>query len=87
MSENKNHKPLKVEFAPGCFDHLDVENQEELDAVMAEITTMFENMTHEELQAQSRPVDWDNLDEEERAILEQAFNDHDDADSRKNRLQ
>jgi TRAP-type C4-dicarboxylate transport system substrate-binding protein len=68
-------KPLEVVFAPGCFDHLDVADQAELDAVMKEITEMFANMTPEELAAQSRPVDWDSLDEEERRILEQSLND------------
>ena len=67
-------KPMKVEFAPGCFDHLDVEDQAELDAVMKEITEMFANMTPEELEAQSRPINWDSLDDEERIILEQAIN-------------
>jgi hypothetical protein len=99
MSENKKLKmsakakvkpvagePLKVEFAPGCFDHIDVENQEELDAIMAEITSMFANMTPEELRAQSQPIDWENIDDRERAILEQAFADT-DTQTRKNRLQ
>jgi hypothetical protein len=67
-------KPMKVEFAPGALDHLDVEDQAELDAVMKEITEMFANMTSEELEAQSRPIDWDSLDDEERVILEQAIN-------------
>jgi len=67
-------KPMKVEFAPGCFDHLDVEDQAELDAVMKEITEMFANMTPEELEAQSRPINWDSLDDEEHIILEQAIN-------------
>ena len=67
-------KPLEVIFAPGAFDHLDVEDQAELDAVMKEITEMFANLTPEELEAQSRPVDWDSLNDEERVILEQALN-------------
>jgi len=65
---------MKVEFAPGALDHLDVEDQAELDAVMKEITEMFANMTPEELEAQSRPIDWDSLNDEERIILEQAIN-------------
>jgi TRAP-type C4-dicarboxylate transport system substrate-binding protein len=68
-------KPLEVVFAPGAFDHLDVEDQAELDAVMKEITEMFANMTPEELAAQSRPIDWDSLTDEERAALERAIND------------
>lgn len=83
---NKEGEPLKVEFAPGCFDHIDVESQEELDAIMAEITDMFANMTPEQLKAKSQPVDWENIDDDERAILEQALGDF-NVDERKNRLQ
>lgn len=72
MTESK--KPLKIEFAPGALDHLEVESQEELDKIMAEITEMFANMTPEELEAQSRPIDWDNLSEEEAEILQRALN-------------
>lgn len=79
-------EPLKVEFAPGCFDHIDVESQEELDAIMAEITDMFANMTPEELKAKSQPVDWEKIDDTERAILEQTLGDF-NIDERKNRLQ
>jgi hypothetical protein len=68
-------KPVEVVFAPGCFDHLDVADQAELDSVMKEITEMFANLSPEELAAQSRPVDWDSLNDEERQILEQSFND------------
>lgn len=67
-------KPLEVVFAPGAFDHLALESQEELDNLMAEIQDMFANMTPEELEAQSRPVDLDLLSDEERAILERAIN-------------
>jgi len=66
-------KPLEVVFAPGCFDHLDVADQAELDTVMKEITEMFANMTPEELEKRSRPVDWDNMADEERHLLEQAL--------------
>ena len=102
MSENKklklaataevksvDGKPLKVEFAPGCFDHLEVDSQEELDAIMAELNSMFANMTPEELQANSRQLtdeDFESMDPEERAMLEQALKDH-DAETRRNRLQ
>ena len=37
-------KKLQVEFAPGVFDTFDG-TQEELDQLMAEITSMFGNMT------------------------------------------
>lgn len=71
MTDSK--KPLEVKFAPGAFDHLEVEDQAELDKIMAEIMDMFANMTPEELAAASQPVDWDNLSEEEAEILEQAL--------------
>jgi len=102
MSENKKLKlsaktrvkpvegePLKVEFAPGCFDHIDVDSQEELDAIMAEIQHMLGNVTPEELEAMSTPVTDETLakmDPEERAMLMQAFDAH-NADDRKRKLQ
>lgn len=51
---------LKVVFAPGCFDSFEG-TQEELDALAAEIQSMFENMTPEELEAQSREIDLEDL--------------------------
>lgn len=70
MTEEK--KPIQIEFAPGAFDSFEG-TQEELDAMMAEITEMIASMTPEELAAASRPVDWDNLSDEEIAILERAI--------------
>jgi hypothetical protein len=40
MTDEK--KPLKIEFAPGCFDHFDG-TQEELDELIAEITEAINN--------------------------------------------
>ena len=56
-------KKLKIEFAPGCFDHFEG-SQEELDDLIKEITNMFTNMTPEELMAQSQQVDIDELIED-----------------------
>lgn len=87
--EDTEDGKLKVVFEPGCFDHIDVENQEELDAIMAEITTMFENMTPEELKAGSRELtdeDIEAMDPEERDALLQAL-DQSITGERKNRLQ
>lgn len=87
--EDTNDGKLKVVFQPGCFDHIDVESQEELDALMAEITEIFANLTPEELQAQSRPITDEMIDEmepEERAALLRAL-DESNSDERKNRLQ
>ena len=52
--------PLKVVFAPGCFDSFEG-TQEELDELMAEITETFANMSPEELEAQSREIDLEDL--------------------------
>jgi hypothetical protein len=53
MTDEK--KPLKIEFAPGCFDNFEG-SQEELDEFIKEITTMFTELTPEELEARSRPL-------------------------------
>lgn len=53
-------KPLKVVFAPGCFDSFEG-TQEELDALTAEIQNMFAGMTSEELAAQSREISLEAL--------------------------
>jgi hypothetical protein len=68
----EQNKPLKIEFAPGCFDQFDG-SQEELNELMTEIQNMFANLTPEELAERSRPVDIDSLiedgDEEAEAVL------------------
>lgn len=71
MTDEK--KPLKVEFAPGAFDNLEVESQEELDQLMAEIMDMFATLSPEDLEAMSRQIDLNDLDDEERAIIENAL--------------
>ena len=57
---------LKIEFAPGCFDTFEG-TQEELDAMIAEITKAFENGPPEG----SSPVDIDALMEEDPEMAEQ----------------
>jgi len=52
-------KPLKIVFAPGAFDNLEVDSQEELDAMVAEIKSMFENP--DQLMEMSTPVDMEEL--------------------------
>ena len=72
-----NDKPLKVEFAPGAFDHFDG-TQEELDELMSEITAMFEGKTREEIEAQSKPLsemDFDELPESVKQQLLASFDD------------
>ena len=62
MKEHMTDQPLKVQFAPGCFDDFEG-TQEELDLLMVEIHSMFENMTAEDLAATSSAVDFDQLTE------------------------
>lgn len=80
-------KPLKVVFEPGCFDHIDVESQEELDRLMVEITDMFANITPEELEASSRLLtdeDIDDMDPEEQEAVLKAL--EQDAEQRRKKL-
>lgn len=70
---SKDKKPLKVKFAPGCFDNFEG-TQDELDELLAEIHKTFDGKTSEEIQAISKPVDFDDLDEEEAEILKKQIN-------------
>lgn len=62
MKEHMTDQPLKVQFAPGCFDEFEG-TQEELDLLMAEIHSMFEGMTAKDLEASGSVVDFDQLSE------------------------
>lgn len=62
MKEHMTDQPLKVQFAPGCFDEFEG-TQEELDLLMAEIHSMFEGMTAKDLEASGNIVDFDQLSE------------------------
>jgi NTP pyrophosphatase (non-canonical NTP hydrolase) len=55
------NKPIKIEFAPGCFDNFEG-TQEELDELISEIKQMVENG---EFLENSKPLDFDELAEEE----------------------
>jgi hypothetical protein len=55
------NKPIKIEFAPGCFDNFEG-TQEELDELISEIKQMVENG---EFLENSKPLDFDELVEEE----------------------
>ena len=52
MTDEK--KPTKIVFAPGCFDHLEFESQEELDALVKQILDMF---VSGEAQVRAVPID------------------------------
>lgn len=62
-------KELKIEFAPGCFDHFEG-SQEELDELIGEITRMIKTG---EFMEKSKPLDPDDLSDEELEILARAF--------------
>lgn len=59
-------KPVKIEFAPGCFDTFEG-TQEELDALQAEIMRMFESG---EIADQAVELDLDTLMEEDPEMAE-----------------
>ena len=63
-------KKLQVEFAPGAFDTFEG-TQEELDQLMAEITSMFGNMSAEDFESQNIvALDENSLTPEEWAVLD-----------------
>lgn len=79
MTEEK--KPLKVEFAPGCFDNFDG-TQEELDELMLEIQRMVESG---ELMDNSTVVDFDELmetDPEMAVAIARSFDDEEGTGNR-----
>jgi hypothetical protein len=82
-------KPIKIEFAPGAFDQFDG-TQEELDALLAEIHSMFEGKSPEEIAEMSRPLteeDFEDLPEEVREQILRGGLEEDLADEFKRRLQ
>jgi hypothetical protein len=66
MTDSK--KTPEVIFMPGAFDHMEFESQEELDAMVAEIKSMFENP--EKMLEMSTPVDLEELWESDPALAE-----------------
>jgi hypothetical protein len=76
-------KTIKVEFAPGCFDNFDG-TQEELDALVAEITQLAQSG---QLEENSTPVDddaWEQLSDEEREIISSALEHVSEGSTKKN---
>lgn len=61
MSEDK--KP-KIEFAPGCFDHLDDITQEELDELMVSLQEALDNGTLFEDSEELTDEEFDQLPDE-----------------------
>jgi hypothetical protein len=78
MTEKKD---LKIEFAPGAFDSFDG-TQEELDALLKEIQTMFEGKSADEVKEMSRPIsdeDFDELPNEIKLQLMRSYSEEDEA--------
>jgi hypothetical protein len=61
MTDEK--KPMKIEFAPGCFDQFDG-TQEELDQMVTEIQKMFEDGDFKENSRLLTEDDLEDLDPE-----------------------
>jgi len=66
---SKKDKKVKIEFAPGCFDNVDL-TQEELDGIVA----MLENMTEEEFLANSTELTDEDINDIPDEVVEQLFN-------------
>lgn len=84
MSKRKKKiEEYKIEFAPGCFDSFDG-NQEELNEMVAMIRQMIESG---ELLEKSRPMteeDYESMPEEARAALEAFILDEEQPDRKLN---
>jgi uncharacterized protein YqgV (UPF0045/DUF77 family) len=70
MTNEKDFKDFKIEFAPGCFDSFEG-TQEELDELVAQIKEMFANG---DAQAMAIPLDFDDLDEEDIEMIKRFDN-------------
>lgn len=64
-----SNKDIKIVFEPGCFDNFDG-SQEELDALVAEITAMVESG---EVFEQMREIDEDDLENLPPEVLDSIF--------------
>ena len=69
---SKENKPLKIEFAPGCFDSFEG-TQEELDELIANIQQMFESGELEERSVELDEESWDELPDEVKEDLIRYF--------------
>lgn len=82
-------KEIKIEFAPGAFDHFDG-TQAELDEMVNEIQKMFEGKTREEIEEMSRPLsdeDFEELPDDVKMQLIRPVDDEDLPDEFKRKLQ
>jgi hypothetical protein len=79
-------KPMKIEFAPGCFDQFDG-TQEELDEMIAQIQQMFDNGEFEENSRLLTEDDLDDLDPEAIKQIMSIIEDEELPDEVKRKLQ
>jgi hypothetical protein len=84
MTDEK--KPMKIEFAPGCFDQFDG-TQEELDEMIAQIQQMFDNGEFEENSRLLTEDDLDDLDPEAIKQIMSIIEDEELPDEVKRKLQ
>ena len=76
---------LKIEFAPGCFDNLDI-TQEELNELMADIKNMVANGSLFDNSKTLTEEDWHELPDEVKEKLSQDLKNIESADERRKRL-
>ena len=84
MTDEK--KPMKIEFAPGCFDQFDG-TQEELDEMVAEIQRMFDSGEFEENSRLLTEDDLEDLDPEAIKQIMSVIEDEELPDELKRKLQ
>jgi hypothetical protein len=72
----KETKPVRIEFAPGAFDHFDG-TQDELDQLVEHIQNMFANKTAEELKEMSQPLTQESFDDLPDAVKQSLLDDED----------
>ena len=84
MTENK--KPIKIEFAPGCFDNFEG-TQEELDEMVAEIHRLFESGEAIDNAVELDDDEFNELSDEEKSQIMQALEDMFGDEEPKRRLQ
>ena len=85
MTDEKKFEELKIEFAPGCFDHFEG-TQEELDELVAEIQKMIANGSIHEHSRELTEEDFDELPEEVKEQL-LSFDSEDSLQHTKRKLQ
>jgi hypothetical protein len=89
MSNDSSKNALKIEFAPGCFDHFEG-SQEDLDGLVGEIEALFGGKSFEEVDAIGQPLteeDFDNLPDGVKEQLLAAMEQFNQADGNKKQLQ